>query len=100
MMTHILGSLLTTWYKIQHVEGPPLLPAYQDYAVPRNPYGMTAHILTNPESLHRHWDPWTGDTVLCPSPPLSYQIAHEYSVNVRIRHMFLPSPYLSPILYR
>ena len=53
MMPQVLGSLLTTWYKVQHMEGPPLLPVYLDYAVPRNPYGMTSHILTNPESLHR-----------------------------------------------
>ena len=41
MMTRILGCLLTTWYKVQHTEGPPLLLAYQEYAVPRRPYGMT-----------------------------------------------------------
>ena len=98
MMTRILGSLLTTWSKIQHIEGPPLLQAYQEYAVSRNPYGMTMHILTNQESLHRQWDPWTGDRVLWPSPPLLYQIAHQYSLNVHISHMLLPSPNLSPVL--
>ena len=57
MMTRVLGSLLTTWYEVQHIEGPPLLLVYQEYAVPRNPYGMTSHILTNPESPHRQWNP-------------------------------------------
>ena len=48
MMTRVLGSLLTTWYKVQHVEGPPVLAVNQEFAVPRNAYGMTSHILTNP----------------------------------------------------
>ena len=99
MMTRVLGSLLTTWYKVQHVDGPPLLPVHQEYAVSRNSYGMTSHILTNPESLHGNWTPWTGDTVLWPSPPLLYQVAHQYSVNASLPHMFLPSPELSSILY-
>ena len=37
MMIRVLGSLLTTWHKVQHVEGPPLLPVHQEYAVPCNP---------------------------------------------------------------
>ena len=99
MMTQVLGSLLTTWYKVQPIEGPPLLPVYQEYKVPRNPYGMTSHILTNPESVHRQWNPWTRDTILWPYPPLLYQVAHRYSVNACLPHMFLPSPHLSPVLY-
>ena len=67
--------------------------------MPHNPYGMTPHILTDWESLHRQWNPWTGDTILWPSPPLLYQVAYQYSVNACLPHMFLPSPDISPVLY-
>ena len=99
MMIRVLGSLLTTWHKVQYVEGSPLLPVYQEYAVPRNPYSMSAHILTNPESLPGKWTQWTGDTVLWPSPPLLYQVAQQFSLNASLPHMFLPSPDLSSVLY-
>ena len=99
MMIRVLGSLLTTWYKVQHVEGPPLLPVHQEYAVPRNLYGMSTHILTNPESLPGKWKQWTGDTILWPSPPLLYQVAQQFSLNASLPHIFLPSPDLSSVLY-
>ena len=37
--------------------------------------------------------------MLWPSPPLLYKIAHQYSGNVHIPHMLLPSPDLCPVLY-
>ena len=99
MMVRVLGSLLTTWHKVQHVEGPPLLPVHRKYAVPRNPYGMTTHILTNPESLQGKWKPWTGGTILWPSPLLLFQVAHQYSLNASLPHIFLPSLDLSSVLH-
>ena len=83
----------------KEMEGPPLLPAHQEYAVPRNPYGMSAHILTNPENLLGKWTPWTGDTILWPSPPLLYQLAQRFHMSASLPHMFLPSSDLSPVLY-
>ena len=67
--------------------------------MPHNPHGMTSHILTNPESLHRQWNPWTGDTVLWPSPPLKYQVGQQYSVRAFTSYVFAVSrPLPSPIL--
>ena len=99
MLACLLGSLLTTWHKIDHINCVPILPDYPDFVMPRNPYGMVAHILTHPERMPDEWIPWDADVIVWPSPPLLYQLSHAFSLNVSLPHLRMSAPDLSPTLY-
>ena len=87
MLVRLLGSTLTTWYNIQQQDSTPLPPIDPNFVMPRNPYGLVAHVLTLSETLQCSWAPWMDDAIIWPSSPLLFHISNECRVNVLLPHL-------------
>ena len=87
-----------TFVHSRYRDNVPLLPIHPNFVMPRNPYGLVAHVLTFPETLPCSWTPWVDDVIVWPSPPLLYHVSNEYRVNVLLPHLYMPSPDLSSTL--
>ena len=62
--TELMGFWDRSLYKLHHQSNMPLLPIYPNFIMPRNLYGLVAHVLTLPDTVQCSWTPWTDDAII------------------------------------